>query len=509
MKAVVVSLMLFILLPSGNHAIAQSFVFEPGISLDAFQSRKPQRKEQRKAHFTRFDWFVEDTSQYEAPEEREDLLSLTRRADEFEDLFSAQDEYNDTSLYDRIGATPLVEYVSWGLEFLWSLFFFIPEGHVVALPKGMLNAGCTMGKPVTEDSDDEGSDDEDEEENDNEEAKSEGSGSSSSPASLKDIVLSLLKDLYEEKTLKREVVVDIQNRVLIEKVTYRGHVFALKSSQGQQHQKELNREYKKLVQAGLKTKNLTAFLGIVRFPNSQSVRYLLLAYYPICLTTLARCRWLPRDQWSEFVRIRRAELGDGVTLNALACLSLARQLVLALQSLHDVGWCHSDLKTDNCLIKRCSCHDSGLHLTFCDFAYAVSIHDEKIVNGSPGFMPPEWNLDSYCSPLSYDLWALGGIIFILLSEPGFFAFYDQKPSREDYQSHEEYLKDSSQFSVDLRRKLEAEIPQFAQVCPQDLQHLPDRAALTERFLDCAYLLLSPDPAHRPMAKRIHDCLFQE
>eukprot|EP01065_Artemidia_motanka_P037358 TRINITY_DN4579_c1_g1_i1.p1 TRINITY_DN4579_c1_g1~~TRINITY_DN4579_c1_g1_i1.p1 ORF type:complete len:634 (+),score=153.95 TRINITY_DN4579_c1_g1_i1:86-1903(+) len=96
----------------------------------------------------------------------------------------------------------------------------------------------------------------------------------------------------------------------------------------------------------------------------------------------------------------------------------AAQLVLAVGYLHHHTIIHCDLKAENCVLTR----DGYVKLT--DFGFATAVHaDEKVFkrNGTPVYMAPEMiqRREGYSYPV--DVWALGVLIYAMLT--GYFPFH--------------------------------------------------------------------------------------
>jgi len=103
--------------------------------------------------------------------------------------------------------------------------------------------------------------------------------------------------------------------------------------------------------------------------------------------------------------------------------SIVKQILLAVQYLHNEGVVHRDLKPENLL-----CSDNslgGIHIYVADFGLSRLFNEQEQLTtycGSPEYVAPEV-LD--CAPYekAVDLWSVGVITYILLT--GFLPFYDK------------------------------------------------------------------------------------
>jgi serine/threonine protein kinase len=115
----------------------------------------------------------------------------------------------------------------------------------------------------------------------------------------------------------------------------------------------------------------------------------------------------------------------GQPLDAFAAAAAAHEICLALQHAHDRGIVHRDLKPENVFI------ESGGRIVLCDFGIARSF-DKNVTGtlasrgtqamGSPLFMAPEQITAPESIGPGADLFALGSLLYFLVS--GRFAFSD-------------------------------------------------------------------------------------
>jgi len=100
--------------------------------------------------------------------------------------------------------------------------------------------------------------------------------------------------------------------------------------------------------------------------------------------------------------------------------NIVRQIISAVEYLHERGIAHRDLKPENLLSSGA---DEKETIKIADFGFSKDFTDDKLQTscGSPGYVAPEV-LTSESYDKSVDMWSLGVIIYILLcGYPPFYA----------------------------------------------------------------------------------------
>jgi len=100
--------------------------------------------------------------------------------------------------------------------------------------------------------------------------------------------------------------------------------------------------------------------------------------------------------------------------------NIARQIISAVEYLHEKGIAHRDLKPENLLS---SGNEEQELIKIADFGFSKDFNEDKLQTscGSPGYVAPEV-LTSESYDKSVDMWSIGVIIYILLcGYPPFYA----------------------------------------------------------------------------------------
>lgn len=144
---------------------------------------------------------------------------------------------------------------------------------------------------------------------------------------------------------------------------------------------------------------------------------------------------------------------------------LFRQVLSAMEYCHALNVTHRDLKLENILL------DDRRNIKIIDFGFATCFPNDKKVKifcGTPSYMSPEIVArKEYCGPPA-DVWALGVLLFVMLS--GIYPF----KGRDDKDLYRKILK--GQF----------EIPQVISAAPRNLINR----------------MMSLDPVRRPSVKEL-------
>ncbi|XP_043916287.1 testis-specific serine/threonine-protein kinase 4-like [Protopterus annectens] len=96
-----------------------------------------------------------------------------------------------------------------------------------------------------------------------------------------------------------------------------------------------------------------------------------------------------------------------------------RQLCEGVAYMHSNGIAHRDLKLDNLLI------DSDGNIKIADFGFARPVENQNLSRtfcGTRSYMPPEVLLRESYNPFLFDMWSLGTILYILVTDQ--FPFED-------------------------------------------------------------------------------------
>jgi len=153
--------------------------------------------------------------------------------------------------------------------------------------------------------------------------------------------------------------------------------------------------------------------------------------------------------------------------------NIVRQIVSAVQYLHNIGIAHRDLKPENLLSAG---DDEGEVIKIADFGFSKNFGEEKLKTscGSPGYVAPEvLTNEDYDS--SVDMWSVGVIIYILLcGYPPFYA--DNAPAlfkkimEVKYDFDDPSWDDVSEDAKDLIRHLLVKDPKMRWTAKQCSDH---------------------------------------
>lgn len=103
---------------------------------------------------------------------------------------------------------------------------------------------------------------------------------------------------------------------------------------------------------------------------------------------------------------------DGGKLNEEEARSVFKQLVEGTRYLHERNIAHRDLKLENILI------DDDNKIKIIDFGFSVPVEKGKLLTvccGTPSYMAPELANRKDYDGIGVDIWALGIILYVMLS----------------------------------------------------------------------------------------------
>ncbi len=141
------------------------------------------------------------------------------------------------------------------------------------------------------------------------------------------------------------------------------------------------------------------------------------------ITALGHGVWLPAQVQYLLLQLGGPSMADllarqpGQRLQPGLALAAVHAAALALESLHDLGWVHGDVKPSNLLLNQ----DGSVTLTDLEFACRVgSEHDRTEKNapfgGTPPFIAPElWREGRQASSPAADVWALGVVLYLAVA----------------------------------------------------------------------------------------------
>lgn len=116
-------------------------------------------------------------------------------------------------------------------------------------------------------------------------------------------------------------------------------------------------------------------------------------------------------------------IADQGHLSEQRASQVLRDIITAVDYLHELGVVHCDIKPENIL---CATKQWPLHVKLCDFGLAnvvdQSAGDESMTatTGTPGYVAPEVILKKRYGP-PVDMWAIGVVLYVMLS--GRMPFY--------------------------------------------------------------------------------------
>ncbi|KAK4323358.1 hypothetical protein Pmani_005912 [Petrolisthes manimaculis] len=189
---------------------------------------------------------------------------------------------------------------------------------------------------------------------------------------------------------------------------------------------------------------------------------------------------------------------DGTFSEDMACFYLA-EIIMAVHTLHSMGYVHRDIKPDNILIDRCG------HIKLADFGSAAKLTTSGVVRskmpvGTPDYIAPEvlQSTSEKGNNVSYgiecDLWSIGIMAYEMLY--GFTPFKDDKivTTYSNIMNHKKTLKfDRGDEDCDTSAAAQELITGLLEESSHRLNHL---ALIQHKFflhLDLNNIRNSPPP----------------
>eukprot|EP00112_Aurelia_sp_Birch-Aquarium-sp1_P011630 Seg2444.2 transcript_id=Seg2444.2/GoldUCD/mRNA.D3Y31 product=Kalirin protein_id=Seg2444.2/GoldUCD/D3Y31 len=147
-------------------------------------------------------------------------------------------------------------------------------------------------------------------------------------------------------------------------------------------------------------------------------------------------------------------------------IGFTKQILQALQYLHECGIAHLDVKPENLILS----HGTSPRLKLVDFGDAVQITQNPYMhelNGSPEFCAPEV-INGDAVSLATDLWSVGVIIYVLIS--GVSPFYSDNQERAYQNITEIRYRFPNEFFCDIGSEVKDLIEELL---IHDQSHRPD------------------------------------
>lgn len=175
--------------------------------------------------------------------------------------------------------------------------------------------------------------------------------------------------------------------------------------------------------------------------------------------------------------------------NTEIVLHYFRQLVNALSILHSNNIAHRDIKFENILL------DDKYTLKLCDFGLACQNIAKSDKCGSPLYIAPEIIKNDSYMPINADIWALGVILFILMT--GEIPIEETANDDDQYYNiikHKEFNKFpwnlfKSEYAKDLCKKM-LDIDPKTRINIENIKNHPWFNGIDNKFLDIPTIYLS-------------------
>ncbi|CAH1783735.1 unnamed protein product [Owenia fusiformis] len=152
--------------------------------------------------------------------------------------------------------------------------------------------------------------------------------------------------------------------------------------------------------------------------------------------------------------------------------SLIKQVLEAVDYMHDKGVVHRDLKPENLMFER---ESDDARIMVVDFGLArSSSYDMSTACGTPGYVAPEV-LEQKPYGKEVDIWSIGVISYILLC--GYPPFYDENDGelfkqilRAEYEFDSPFWDEISESAKDFIRHMMCKNPKHRFTCKSALKH---------------------------------------
>ena len=142
---------------------------------------------------------------------------------------------------------------------------------------------------------------------------------------------------------------------------------------------------------------------------------------------------------------------QGQKLDEFECRTIFKQLVEAVAYLHQLNICHRDLKLDNVLI------DDQKNVKLIDFGFSVVCGSDQRLGlfcGTPHYMDPDIARKREYLGQPADVWALGVVLFILLTgKLPFFGEFEGDLFRKIQKAKYEFPKGTSNESKNVIKRI--------------------------------------------------------
>ena len=177
----------------------------------------------------------------------------------------------------------------------------------------------------------------------------------------------------------------------------------------------------------------------------------------------ARQRSTPQE-WARFMDVIFRQSGGRLAIQPGIAIYVVRRILRGLETLHDLGFVHCDVKPANIMLDRLG------YVKVIDYGRAVTVNEKvTMLLGTPHYMAPEVHRRALATPQS-DIYSTGLVLLEMLrGEP-----LMSKPDAT-----------------------EADLFQFKQSLPERLPSLlPEHVRQNAKFVEVMRRFLDPDPARR-------------